>query len=90
MSRNKPSISQTAPVITPPKTVRPSAGSARVSRARRLEAEKQSLLALEQSLRLQSYTLRLPRTQQLFSGSDFRRPVFPSAPLQIIRLHHGK
>jgi|GEM_PF-1214172 len=90
MSRNKPSISQSAPVISPKKALPRSAPAARPSHARRLEAEKQALLALEQSLKLQAYTLRLPRTQHLFSGNDIRRPVFPSAPLQVIRIHHGK
>jgi hypothetical protein len=90
MSRNKPSITQSAPVIASKKTRSPSAPAARLSHARHLEAEKQALQALEQSLRLQAYTIGLPRSQPLFSGNDQRRPVFPSAPVHIIRLLKSK
>jgi len=89
MSKRRPSLRQPAPVPPPAKAVSPPAPQ-RLSHARRLEAEKQSLLGLEQSLKLQSYTIRLPRAHPLFSGNDTRRPVFPSVPSQVIRLHSGK
>jgi len=89
MSKRRTSISLSAPVIASKKKV-PQAPVPRISHAQRLAAEKQSLLALEQSLRLQSYTVRLPRTQRLFSGKDMRRTVFPSASVHVIRIRNGR
>lgn len=88
MSKLKPALSLTAPVIPARKTAMPSAPRSR--HTKRLEAEKQALLALEQSLRLQAYTIRLPRTHPLFSGKDSRRCVFPSSPVNIIKIRNNK
>ena len=88
MSTLKPAIRLTAPLLSARKTVaQPTPCS---GHAKRLEAEKQALLALEQSLRLQSYTIRLPRTHPLFSSKDSRRCVFPSVPVRITRIQNGK
>jgi len=88
MSKLKRALSLTAPVIPARKTAGPSAPRSR--HAKRLEAEKQAMLALEQSLRLQAYTIRLPRTHPLFSGKDLRRCVFPSSPVNIIKIRNDK
>ena len=88
MSKLKPALSLTAPVIPARKTAVPSAPRSR--HTKRMEAEKQALLALEQSLRLQVYTIRLPRTHPLFSGKDSRRCVFPSSPINITKIRHNK
>ena len=88
MSNLKPTIRLTAPLASARKTdIRSTAQS---GHAKRIEAEKQALLALEQSLRLQTYTIGLPRTYPLFSGKDQRRTVFPSAPVHIVRIQNGK
>ena len=88
MSKLKPAIRLTAPLSS---ARNKSARSAPQSvHAKRMEAEKQALLALEQSLRLQAYTIGLPRTHPLFSGNDQRRSVFPSAPVHIVRIQNGK
>jgi hypothetical protein len=86
MSKRTPSISLAAP---PPTKAQPAVRSAaaRLSYARRFDAQKQSLLALEQSLKLQSYTISLPGNRQLFSAQDRCRPVFPSVPSQIICIY---
>ena len=88
MSKLKSALSLTAPVIPARKTAGPSVPRSR--HTKRLEAEKQALLALEQSLRLQAYTIRLPRTHPLFSGKDVRRCVFPSSPVNIIKIRNDK
>jgi len=88
MSKLKPALSLTAPLIPARKKAQPSA--ARSRHTKRLAAEKQALLALEQSLRLQAYTIRLPRTHPLFSGKDSRRCVFPSSPVNIIKIRSVK
>jgi len=88
MSKRKPALSLTVPVVPARKTTVPSAPRSR--HTKRLEAEKQALLALEQSLRLQAYTIRLPRTHPLFSGKDLRRCFFPSSPLNIIKIRSCK
>jgi len=88
MSKLKPAISLTAPVISARKKGAQTAP--RSGHAKRVEAEKQALVALEQSLRLQAYTIRLPRTHPLFSGNDTRRSAFPSAPAHIIRMQNNK
>ena len=88
MSKVKSSIGLTAPVTSARKQVTQAAPG--TGKKKRLEAEKQALLALEQSLRLQAYTIRLPRTHPLFSGDDQRRSVFPSSPLLISRIHKDK
>ena len=88
MSKPKSAIRLTAPLISARKTIAQS--KPRSGHTKRLEAEKQALLALEQSLRLQAYTIRLPVTQPLFSGKDQRRCVFPSVPIPIVRIQNGK
>jgi hypothetical protein len=88
MSKIKSSLGLTAPVVSARKRVAQAAP--RTGKKKRLEAEKQALLALEQSLRLQAYTIRLPRNHPLFSGDDQRRSVFPSSPLLISRIHKDK
>ena len=88
MSKLKPAIRLTAPLSSARKTGARSA--AKSGHAKRMEAEKQALVALEHSLRLQSYTIGLPRTSPLFSGNDQRRSVFPSAPAHIVRIQNGK
>jgi hypothetical protein len=88
MSKPKSAIRLKAPLISARKTIAQS--KPRSGHAKRLEAEKQALLALEQSLRLQAYTIRLPAAQPLFSGKDQRRCVFPSAPIPIVRIQNGK
>ncbi len=88
MSKIKPVIRQAAPLVSArKKAVQPKSGSAH---AKRLKAEKQALMALEQSLRLQSYTIRLPHSHSLFSSKDLRRITFPSAPTRITRIQNGK
>jgi hypothetical protein len=88
MSKLKPVIRLTAPLASARKTaVKPGLHS---GHAKRLEAEKQALLALEQSLRLQSYIIRLPHSHPLFSGKDQRRCVFPSSPVRITRIQNDK
>ena len=84
MNRIKPTIRLTAPLKSARKTESRSGTSAN------LEAEKQALLALEQSLRLQSYTIGLPRSNPLFSRKDPRRCVFPSVPARITRIFNNK
>lgn len=87
MSKRRTALSLTAPVIAAAKTAaRPGVSPT----GRRKEAGKAALLALEQSLRLQSYTIRLSRSRPLFSGNDTRRPTFCSVPLHVIRLNNGK
>jgi hypothetical protein len=88
MTKLKPAIRLAAPLMSARKTV--AQPTPRSRHAKRLEAEKQALLALEQSLRLQSYTIRLPRTHPLFSSKDSRRCVFPSVPVRITRIQNGK
>jgi hypothetical protein len=88
MSKLKPAIRLTAPLASARKKALTSSPHSR--HGKRLEAEKQAMLALEQSLRLQSYIIRLPRSHHLFSGKDQRRCVFPSVPARITRLQNDK
>jgi len=88
MSKLKPAIRLTAPLISARKAVAQS--GRRSGHAKRLEAEKQAMQALEQSLRLQSYTIRLPRAYPLFSSKVSRRPIFPSSPVRITRIYNDK
>ena len=88
MSKLKPAVRLTTPLVP----ARKNAGQpgARSGHAKRVEAGKQALLALEQSLRLQSYTIRLPHSHPLFSSKDQRRSIFPSSPTRITRIHNDK
>jgi len=88
MSKRKPAIRLTTPLVPARKKV--AQPKPRSGHSKRVEAEKQALLALEQSLRLQSYTIRLPHSHPLFSSKDPRRITFPSAPIRITRIQNGK
>ena len=88
MSRIKPPIRLATPLV--PARKKSSQGASRSGHAKRVEADKQALLELEQSLRLQSYTIRLPHSHPLFSGRDMRRTTFPSSPVPVVRIQKDK
>jgi hypothetical protein len=88
MSKIKPPVRLATPLVPARKDARKSVPSS--GHAKRVEADKQALLELEQSLRLQSYTIRLPHSHPLFSGKDMRRTAFPSSPVHIVMIQKDK